>query len=153
MKLLALDVGDRRIGVAVCDELGLTVTPLATIRRASKAKDLQRIAHLVGEHDVRGIVVGHPLNRDGSAGAQARRVERYAAALQAALYAAGTPLPVTLWDEYLSTVQAEEVLAASGRRSRARRAGLDAVAAAVILQEYLDAQRSAEMGLDEEATL
>jgi len=148
MKLLALDVGDRRVGVAVCDELGLTVTPLTTIRRASRAEDFERIARLVREHDARGIVVGHPLNRDGSAGTQARRVERYAAALCAALQAAGTPLAVTLWDEYLSTVQAQEVLAGSGRRSRARRAGLDAVAAAVILQEYLDA----EMGHDEEVS-
>jgi putative Holliday junction resolvase len=152
MKFLALDVGERRVGLAVSDELGHMARPLLTIRRASKAEDFASIVLVAREQGVQAIVVGHPLNRDGSAGPQARRVERYAAGLEAALRAAGLDLPVTLWNEYLSTYQAQEALAAAGRRSRARQAGLDAMAAAVILQEYLDAQQSVTSNHDEEAT-
>lgn len=143
MRYLALDVGERRVGVAVSDEAGITARPLLTLRRASKAEDFVRIAYLIYEQGITGIVVGHPLNRDGSAGPQARQVERYARALMAALQAENVCSEVTLWDEYLSTVQAEEVLSAAGRRSRLRQAGVDAVAAAVILQEFLDARSSA----------
>jgi putative Holliday junction resolvase len=142
MKLLALDVGERRIGVAVSDETGLLATPLTTIRRASKVEDFARIAGLIREQQAQGVVIGHPLNRDGSAGPQARRVQKYAQALGAALHDEGPEVPVILWDEYLSTRQAEEALVTVGRRSRARRgrAGLDAAAAAIILREYLEAR-------------
>ena len=139
MRLLALDVGDRRIGVAVSDETGLIATPLTTIRRASKIEDFARIAGLIRDHLAQGVVIGHPLNRDGSAGTQARRVEKYARSLELALQADGLAAPVILWDEYLSTRQAEEALAGVGRRSRVRQAGLDAAAAAIILREYLEA--------------
>lgn len=138
MKLLALDVGERRIGVAVSDETGLISTPLTTIRRASKVEDFGRIAGLIREQRAQAVVVGHPLNRDGSAGPQARRVEKYAHALGEALRDQGLDAPVILWDEYLSTWQAEEALAGAGSR-QARRAGLDAAAAAIILREYLEA--------------
>ena len=95
MKLLALDVGDRRVGVAVSDQTGLIATPLAVVRRPSKAEDFARIGHLLREQDAAGLVVGHPLNADGSAGPQAQRIERYAAALAEALRAEGLDLPVT----------------------------------------------------------
>jgi len=140
MKLLALDVGERRIGVAVSDETGLIATPLTTIRRASKVEDFARIAALIREQRAGGVVIGHPLNRDGSAGPQARRVEKYAQALELALQGEGLDAPVILWDEYLSTWQAEEALAGAGPRSKARRAGLDAAAAAIILRDYLEAR-------------
>ncbi|MBN1138482.1 MAG: Holliday junction resolvase RuvX [Anaerolineae bacterium] len=140
MKLLALDVGERRIGVAVSDETGLIATPLMTIRRASRVEDFARVAGLIREQQAQGVVIGHPLNRDGSAGPQARRVERYAEALGVALHGEGLAVSVILWDEYLSTRQAEEVLAGAGRRSRVRRAGLDAAAAAIILRDYLEAR-------------
>jgi len=142
MKLLALDVGERRIGVAVSDETGLIVTPLATIRRASKVEDFARIAGLLREQRAQGVVIGHPLNRDGSAGPQARRVEKYAQALRLALQGEELDAPVILWDEYLSTRQAEEALAGVGPRSKAPggRAGLDAAAAAIILRDYLEAR-------------
>lgn len=139
MKLLALDVGERRIGVAVSDETGLIATPLTTIRRASKVEDFARIAGLIREQRAEGVVIGHPLNRDGSAGPQARRVEKYAQTLGLALRDGGLDVPVVLWDEYLSTWQAEEALSGAGPRSKVRRAGLDAAAAAIILREYLEA--------------
>lgn len=138
MKLLALDVGERRVGVAVSDGTGLIATPLAVLRRTSKAKDFAQIAHMIREQGVEGLVVGHPLNADGSAGYQARRVERYAAALVEALIEDGVELPVVLWDEHGSTQRAQEAMIAAGRKPRDRRARIDAVAAAVILQDYLD---------------
>ncbi len=142
MKRLALDVGERRVGVAVSDATGLIASPLTVIRRKSKAEDFARIARLVREQAAGEVVVGLPLNADGSAGPQARRIERYAAALAAALRAEGLAVPLRLWDEYLSTRRAEEALIAAGRKVRNRRARIDAAAAAVILQDYLDEQRS-----------
>ncbi len=141
MKLLALDVGDRRVGVAVSDESGLIATPLTVIHRAAKVEDFARIASLVRERGSEGLVIGHPLNDDGSAGPQARRVERYAAALAEALEAEGLDLPVCLWDERMSTRRAQDLLIEAGRRAKDRRRRIDAVAAAVILQDYLDEHR------------
>jgi putative Holliday junction resolvase len=150
MKLLALDVGDRRVGVAVSDEMGLMATPLTVIHRASKAEDFARVARLVREHCVGGLVVGHPLRQDGTPSPQARRIERYAAALMESLRAAGLDLTGTFWDESLSTRRAQEAMIAAGRKPANRRARIDAVAAAVILQDYLDARRPPEVGLVEE---
>ena len=141
MKLLSLDVGDRRVGVAVSDDTGLIASPLTVIRRTSKVEDFGKIARLVQDRKVEGLVVGHPLNRDGSAGPQARRVERYAAALAKFLLSQGHDLPVHLWDERMSTQRAQEAMIAAGRRAKDRRAQIDAAAAAVILQDFLDEHR------------
>jgi putative Holliday junction resolvase len=134
--VMALDVGERRIGVAISDVMGVLATPVVTLSRRSRAEDLAAIARLTRERGVVRIIVGHPLNMDGSAGEQARRSERFAQRLAEALGADGPP--VTLWDERLSTQAAAERLYAGGSTGRA---GLDAAAAAVILQEWLDAQR------------
>ncbi len=143
MKILALDVGDRRVGVAVSDESGLIARPLTTIQRRSKAEDFSRIMRLAREQGVDGLVIGHPLNADGSAGMQAQRIERYVAALAQGLQDQGLNLPITFWDEHLSTRRAQEAMIAAGRKAKDRRARIDAVAAAVILQDYLVAQRPA----------
>lgn len=140
-RLLALDVGERRIGVAVSDALGVIATPLTVIRRSSKAADFCRIAGLAREQQAGALVVGHPLNADGSAGPQAQRVERYAAALEQALRDEGLDLPLILWDEHGSTQRAQAAMIAAGRGARDRRERIDAAAAAIILQEYLDVQR------------
>jgi putative Holliday junction resolvase len=142
MKYLALDVGDRRVGVAVSDPTGLIATPLAVVHRKSKVEDFRQIARLVREQKVEGLVVGLPLQADGSAGPQARRIQRYGLAVAAALQAEGLDLPIVFWDERLSTVRAQESMIAAGRKARDRRARIDAAAAAVILQDYLDEQRS-----------
>jgi putative Holliday junction resolvase len=92
---------------------------------------------------VGGLVVGHPLGIDGDSGPQARRIERYAAALAEALWEEGLDLSITFWDEHLSTQRAQQLMIAAGRKIKDRRARLDAVAAAVILQDYLDARRFA----------
>jgi putative Holliday junction resolvase len=153
MKVLALDVGDRRVGVAVSDETGLIASPLTVIHRASKAEDFARIARLVRERSAEKLVIGHPLNDDGSAGPQAQRIERYATALGDALKAEGLDLPSVLWDEGMSTQRAQEAMITTGRRVKDRRAWIDAVAAAVILQDYLDVHRpSPEDCVEEDET-
>jgi putative Holliday junction resolvase len=130
MRVLALDVGERRIGVAVSDPTGMLATPHGVIRRRSKAEDFAAVARLVTELRAEKVVVGLPLSLNGDVGPQARRVMRYAQALARAL-----PVPVELYDERYSTVTADELLAEGGRKRR--RTPIDAAAAAVILQEYL----------------
>ncbi len=131
-RLLALDVGDRRVGAAVCDEGGLLVRPLTVFERGARAADQARIRRLLQEQRAVGLVVGYPLNDDGSAGPQAQQTARYAQRLAAVL-----DVPVMLWDERLSTFEAEQRLAAMSRRGR-KAIGVDAVAAAVILESFLD---------------
>lgn len=136
MRILAVDHGERRIGLALSDELGWTAAPLTVIERRSLAEDLARIVALVREHRVGKVVVGQPISLSGHEGPQARRAARFAARLAAALPA---EVPVELYDERFTTFEAERRLAAAGRR--ADRGRLDAVAAAVLLQHYLDERR------------
>lgn len=140
-KLMALDVGMSRIGIAVCDPLQLTVRPLTVLRRRSRNEDFAELARLTTAQEVTAVVCGLPLNMDGSEGAQAQTVRKWALRLAQALRAIlGAPLPVIFWDERLTTFAAQELLGARGDAQMAG-AGEDAVAAAVLLQEYLDAQR------------
>ena len=138
-RILALDLGDRRIGVALSDPLGLTAHPLLTLTRRSWPADLDTLARLVREHQVGRIVVGLPLGMDGSRGTRVRLAEDFMARA-----ARATGLPVEAWDERLTTVQAKRALL-EGDASRARRkAVIDQVAAVILLQSYLDARRAAE---------
>lgn len=138
-RLLALDLGSVRIGVAVCDEAGMLATPLGVLRRhPTRAQDYAEIAALVNRERVAGVLVGLPVDQAG--GQQARWVRRYAGRLAAAL-----PVPVAFWDETLSTADARALLAEG-----AGRAPVDAVAAAVLLNEFLQARavRSAQPAPD-----
>jgi putative Holliday junction resolvase len=141
MRHLALDVGDRRVGVAISDKMGVIARPLTVIHRKSKAEDFAKVARLMREQDARSLVVGLPLNADGSAGPQAARIERYAQALMQSLSKEALEVTMTFWDEYLSTQRAQQAMIAAGRRSKERRMQIDAAAAAVILQDYLDVLR------------
>lgn len=139
-KLLALDVGLARIGVAVCDPLRLAVRPLTVIHRGSRREDFAQLAKLVAQEAVVAMICGLPLNMDGSEGPQAKTVRKWAGRLAYAMRAIlGSSLPVIFWDERLSTYAAQE-LQSLGRHAAAE----DAAAAAVILQSYLDAQRLGE---------
>jgi putative Holliday junction resolvase len=133
-RLLALDVGERRIGVAVSDPTGTVARPLTAIARASRQTDFEAIAQLVGAYEVERVVVGLPLSLNGTEGPQARQTRRYAERLAGVL-----PVSVELWDERYSTVTAAEILRGR-RRRRHTRGDVDATAAAVFLQSYLDAQ-------------
>ena len=143
MRILALDVGDRRIGVALSDPLGMLASPLTTIERGG-ATDIDAavnaIASVAEQHSASEIVVGIPYLMSGRIGAQARITLEFAAALDAC-----TPMPITQVDERLSSAQAARMLAQSGdasaRGGRDRDKGsIDAAAAAVMLQAYLDAR-------------
>jgi putative holliday junction resolvase len=136
MRVLGLDVGDRRIGVAVSDETGVLASPLFTLERVGPRKDPQAIAALVREHEVAEIVVGLPRNMDGSIGPQAQKVQAFAETLKLAAH-----VPVRFWDERLTTVEAEQILAERNVPWPRRQGLVDQVAAVLILQEYLDHQK------------
>jgi len=132
MRLAALDVGDARIGLAVCDELGLTVRGVGVVHRVGGRRDLEAIAARLAAYEPARLVVGLPLNMDGTEGRQAARVRAFAERLGAHL-----GLPVELWDERLTTVEAERTLRAAKLSRTRRRALVDQEAAAIILESYL----------------
>ncbi len=134
-RIVAFDLGDRRIGVALSDPLGLTAQPLTTLERTSWKRDLERIRDMVRQHEVVGVVVGMPIGMDGSRAGRVPVTEDFMERVRRA-----TGLPVVPWDERLTTVQAERALI-EGNVSRAgRRKVIDRVAAAILLQSYLDAR-------------
>jgi len=135
MRILGLDYGSRRIGVALCDELGITAQGIATIARKNRETDLGAIADLVRRNGVEQIVVGYPLRLDGSEGIQCEKINRFVRRLEARL-----SLPVIRWDETFSTKEAAELLRERGMRREKRREVVDRVAACLILQGYLDAE-------------
>jgi putative Holliday junction resolvase len=135
MRVLGLDVGDRRIGVALSDETRTLASGLPTLERVGPRKDLQAVAALARRHGAGEIVVGLPRNMNGSIGPQAEKVQAFGEALKPV-----ARVPVRYWDERLTTVEAEQILIERDV-SRQRRKGLvDQVAAVLILQGYLDAQ-------------
>ena len=134
MRILALDVGERRIGVAISDPTGTIASPVAVIERGSGSGHLDEILRLAREHEAERILVGIPISMDGVAREQAARVQQFVAEL-----AQRSPVPVATCDERLSTVEAQRRMRESGASARRRREMVDAVAAAVILQAYLDA--------------
>ncbi len=132
MRYLALDLGDRRIGIALSDQTGRVARPLEVMKRTSRAADFAHIGELVAQHGVEALVVGLPRNMDGTEGSQAAWVRDYSAALAEAI-----GLPLHLWDERLTTEEAAGIMHEQGKH--ADKKWIDAVAAAVILQSYLDA--------------
>lgn len=138
MRILGLDVGDKRIGLAVSDPTGLLATPQTVIYHTAWEKDVAAIAEAVRTYQAEAIVVGLPLHMDGSPSEQSRRVRRFVRRLKGAV-----ALPIHLWDERLSSYEATKLLEQAAPGARRRPAFIDAAAAAVILQSYLDEQRRA----------
>jgi putative Holliday junction resolvase len=134
--MLALDLGTRRIGAALSDPTGLIASALEVIPAEGRARVNARIAYLVKIHDVTRIIIGLPTRLDGTEGAEARRARQFAAALQQEI-----GIPVELLDERLSTAEAERVMLEADASRARRRERRDAVAAALILQRYLDEQK------------
>jgi putative Holliday junction resolvase len=137
-KILAVDWGWAKLGVAVSDDLGLTAQGLPTILRRSEGQALEEIAAHVAVLQVEAIVVGLPRNMDGSDGPSADAARVFAHALEERFQ-----LPVHLWDERLTTLAAERTLVAAGVRRRTRRGLVDQVAATLILQGFLDRRQAA----------
>jgi len=146
-RYLGLDVGNRRIGVAVSDELGLTAQPVLTLvrRRAAPAisrDDLRSLARLARRFGVVGVVVGNPVHLSGDASPQAAKTQAFAAALGEL-----SGLPIHLWDERLTTRGAHQILYEAGHARKEHRRVVDQVAATLILQEFLEAgNREQEIG-------
>lgn len=138
-KILAIDWGRVRLGLAVSDELGITAQGLTSLPRSNESKDLEAIGAFIRELGVETIVVGLPKKMDGSLGPSAEAAQDFARLLHDSLH-----LPVHLWDERLTSLAAERALLSAKVRRRARRAVLDQVAATMILQGFLDRQRARE---------
>ena len=132
-RFVALDVGDKTIGVAASDELGWS-HPVRTIWRKNLAADLDELAAILEEREATRIVVGLPLNMDDTEGPRAQKTRRFAERLRERF-----PLPVVLWDERLTTWEAGRLLREAGARRQKKKERIDAIAAQLLLQSYLDA--------------
>lgn len=135
MRIMGLDVGDRTIGVAVSDAMGWTAQGVEVIRRTSPAKDLLRLQELTALYEVTSFVVGLPKNMNGTVGPQGEKVREFAEVLKQTF-----GLPVVLWDERLTTAAAQKTLIAADVSRAKRKQVVDKMAAALILQGYLDSK-------------
>jgi putative Holliday junction resolvase len=135
-RILAFDLGEARIGVALSDSLGITANPLEALECIGPRKDMERLVSLVRAHDVSKVVVGLPLLLSGEEGDAAVEARRFAVRLQKRL----GEVDVELWDERLTTVEAEKTLISAGVKRRKRRQVVDGLAATLILQSYLDSR-------------
>ena len=133
MRIMALDVGSRTIGIACSDALLMTAQGIETIRRTSSENDFNRLRELISEYEVHELVVGMPKNMNGTKGDRAEKTEEFVEKMKAVI-----DLPVTFWDERLSTVMAERQLIAADVSRKKRKGVIDKMAAVVILQGYLD---------------
>lgn len=134
--MLALDLGKRRIGLALSDALGITAQGLQTLERTNIRADLARLQEIISEHDVSLVLIGNPLHMSGREGRQVEHARDFGARLQAA-----TGLPVEFWDERLTTVEAQRVLRQSGISIEKRAKAVDRLAAVILLESYLDSHR------------
>ncbi len=134
-RILALDIGDKNIGAAISDALGITAQGLDVLRRGPKGEELSRLGEIVEEYGVAEIVVGLPLNMDGSEGPRARDARAYARRLSRAL-----AVPVRTWDERLTTAEARRTLLDADLSRAKRKKVIDKLAAVLILESYLQSR-------------
>jgi putative holliday junction resolvase len=132
-RILALDYGSKNIGLAWCDELRILVQPLTSFPRRRKDELLKHLQTMISEHDIRELVIGLPINMDGSVGDAAQKVTLFAAFLQASL-----PIPVRAVDERLSTLEALEIWNSMSAKQKQKYRTVDSLAAANILRRYLE---------------
>lgn len=137
-RILCFDVGDKRIGIAVSSPFGATAQPLATLSRTAFKADCEKIWGLLAEYSAGKIVIGLPLDLEGKEGPQAKKVRFFAEGLQKFLHEKNTEAEVKFWDESLSSQEAESLLLEADLSRKKRRKVIDKVAAALILQSYLD---------------
>ena len=133
MRIMSLDVGSRTIGIACSDALLMTAQGIETIRRTSLEKDFNRLQELIAEYEVHELVVGMPKNMNGTKGERDEKTEEFVEKMKEVI-----DLPVSYWDERLSTVMAERQLIAADVSRKKRKSVIDKMAAVVILQGYLD---------------
>ena len=138
-RILALDVGKRRIGLAISDPLGITAQGLPTLERTTIREDLNRMAQLIVERSVTLLLVGDPLHMSGDKSRQAQYIHEFAGRLSEK-----AEVPVKFWDERLTTVQAQRVLKESGISIEKRARAIDKLAAVILLESYLDSLPAGE---------
>ncbi len=136
MKIMAIDLGLKRTGVAISDPREMLASPVGTLEEWDLNRLAQRVAALAGEQGAERLVVGHPRNMDGSCGESAQRAEAFAATLGVL-----TGLPIDLWDERMTTVSAIGVLNETNVRGKKRKQVVDTVAATIILEDYLRSRK------------
>lgn len=136
-RIMGLDIGDKTIGVAVSDLMGITAQGVTTIKRVGKKKDIEEIKKIIAEKQVNKIVSGLPKNMNGTVGPQGEKVQKFCELLKTE-----TNLPIEFWDERLSTVAAERSLIEGDVSRQKRKKVIDMLAAVIILQGYLDLQRN-----------
>jgi putative Holliday junction resolvase len=132
-RILALDLGKKRIGMAISDPLGITAQGLPNLNRVNKRSDLAELEHLAREREVGLILMGNPINMRGSEGRQSRWAREFAQSIEDRI-----GLPVKFWDERLTSVEAGRVLRSSGISIEKRAAAVDRLSAVILLQSYLD---------------
>jgi putative Holliday junction resolvase len=137
MRILGFDYGSKRVGVAICDELGITAQTLAVITRKNRKQDMETIAGFIERYNVEKIVVGYPLMLDGTEGIQCEKVNRFIAILETTF-----SLPVIRWDETLTTKEAEEILIRAKVPRKKMKSVVDKITAGLILQGYLNSLNS-----------
>lgn len=137
MKICAIDLGKVRTGVACCDAGEMLASPVTVLRQPNREKLLEEIAATIAELKAQAVVVGHPLNMDGTRGESAQAAEEFAEKVKER-----TGLPVALWDERGTTVTAHNFLNATDTRGQKRKAVVDAVSAVIILQSYMDYRKN-----------
>lgn len=136
MKILGIDYGDARTGLSVSDPTGLIAGSPSVIAEWNRGKLLEKLTAYIRDNRIETIVLGYPKNMDGSVGARAEKCAALAEDLKAR-----TGVPVVLWDERRTTVEAHQILREAGKKTKKHKKNVDAVAATLILQGYLDAQR------------
>ncbi len=134
MKILGLDYGEARIGVAVSDVFGILATPLDTVCEKERGKQLEKVAKIARDNGVEKLVVGYPKHMDGTVGHRAQYTEEFAKELSEMLN-----IPYIMWDERLSSTEAHRILESGGVSGKNRKTKVDKIAAVIILQGYLDA--------------
>ncbi|PWL43234.1 MAG: Holliday junction resolvase RuvX [Clostridiales bacterium] len=137
MKIMAVDYGDARTGLAACDRTEFLASPIGVIQEYNFENTVKKVSYAVEEYAVQMVVVGHPLNMDGTAGERAEKCALFAEKLKALV-----DVPVVLWDERSTTVSAHQVLNETNTRGKKRKEVVDAVAATIILESYLNYRRN-----------
>jgi len=141
VRIVCLDVGSKRIGIAATDELGIAVHGISVLTRRGGRRDFETVARLCTELQAEKLVIGIPLDENGRKGPAARKIKQFADRLAEFLEGIGKPIPIEMWDESFSTAEAESMLIDFNVSRAGRRKVLDKMAAVVILNDYLDFHR------------
>jgi len=139
MKILCLDVGEKRIGLAASDALGITVNAIGTITRTTKQKDFSEILRYLSENNAEKLVIGLPLNEEGEIGVSAKKILKFEKELKGFLHNKKHDMPVETWDERYSTAEAEAYLIGFDVSRKKRKKVIDKMAAVMILRSYMEA--------------